>query len=389
MKRVKARGFSFIELLTSIAILSIVMGAVIGALVQAQKATTAVSLMADMQQNLRTGMHFMVRDLTQAGEGMPPAGVFIPLNAAGTSNLNRPGTSPATTFPTSFTVLPVISPGSQIGQHAKTVSVTTGAVLDGNLSTDIVNLVYADNTLVDSSANKKFLDAAPVKSAASPVCNGSIAASGTSATLDAYCFTMPGGPTPISTGNLILFTNGNGSALEYVTSVAGQTINFAAGDPAGLNALSAVTYPSGTVPAISASTAATTITRVWMVTYYIDSTTTPSRPQLMRQVNYPGYPSASPANPAQPVADNIENLSFSYDIINSVAPAGTYALGAGDAPTPLGGDSPSQIRAVNTTLAARSEYPLMAGSAGAEYAHNNLSTQVAVRSLSFVNQFNH
>ena len=79
----------------------------------------------------------------------------------------------------------------------------------------------------------------------------------------------------------------------------------------------------------------------------------------MRQVNYPGYPSASPANPAQPVADNIENLSFSYDIINSVAPAGTYALGAGDAPTPLGGDSPSQIRAVNTTLAARSDCSLL------------------------------
>ena len=33
MKRAKARGFSFIELLTSIAILSVVMGAVIGALV--------------------------------------------------------------------------------------------------------------------------------------------------------------------------------------------------------------------------------------------------------------------------------------------------------------------------------------------------------------------
>jgi hypothetical protein len=31
----------------------------------------------------------------------------------------------------------------------------------------------------------------------------------------------------------------------------------------------------------------------------------------------------------------------------------------------------------------------MGGSAGAEFAHNNLSTQVAVRSLSFVNQFNH
>ena len=95
MKR--AKGFSFIELMTSIAILSVVMGSVVGALVQAQKATNAVALMANTQENLRAGMHFMVRDLTQAGEGVPPQGVFIPLNTAGLSNLNRPGTTPATT----------------------------------------------------------------------------------------------------------------------------------------------------------------------------------------------------------------------------------------------------------------------------------------------------
>ena len=46
---------------------------------------------------------------------------------------------------------------------------------------------------------------------------------------------MPGVTNPITTGNLIMFHNQNGTALEYVTSVAGQAINFAAGDPAGLN----------------------------------------------------------------------------------------------------------------------------------------------------------
>jgi prepilin-type N-terminal cleavage/methylation domain-containing protein len=387
MKR--AKGFSFIELMTSIAILSVVMGSVVGALVQAQKATNAVALMANTQENLRAGMHFMVRDLTQAGEGVPPQGVFIPLNTAGLSNLNRPGTTPATTFPTSYTVLPVITPGSAIGQDAKTLS-PSGLVLDGSLKTDIINVLYADNSLVDSSgvANPPALNAYTVTSAAAPVCAGAIAANGSSVRMDPACFTMPGTPTPISAGNLILFTNGNGTALEYVTSVSGQTINFAAGDPAGLNGLSAATYPNGTVQAISASTTATTVTRVWLVSYYIDSTTNPSKPQLVRQVNYPGYPAGAPANPAQPVADSIENLTFSYDVTNSTDPAGTYANGPGDAPQPVAPDTPSQIRAVNVTLAARSEYPLMAGSSAAQYAHNNLSTQVSVRSLSFLNQFN-
>ena len=148
----RSNGFSFIEMLTSIAILSLVMGAAIGALVQAQNATTAVALMANAQENLRVGMNFMTRDLTQAGEGMPPSGVFIPLNTAGNSNLIRPGTTPSTTFPTSYTVLPIVTPGYEIGQDAKTVSVTTGGVLDGNLKTDIINVLYAD--LHDKSVSR-------------------------------------------------------------------------------------------------------------------------------------------------------------------------------------------------------------------------------------------
>jgi hypothetical protein len=246
-------------------------------------------------------------------------------------------------------------------------------------------VVYADNTLVDVNGN--YLNGAPVASAATPLCSGTIDPSGLSVTLDANCFKMPGVGTPIGVGNLIMFTNGNGTALEYVTSVSGQTISFAGGDPAGLNALSASTYPDGTVADIKASTTATTITRVWMVTYYIDSTTDPARPQLIRQVNYPGYPAGNnPANPPQPIADCIENMSFSYDIINSAAPAGTYTVGPGDAPTPAGGDTPAQIRAVNTTLAARSQYPFTSAP-GRQYFHNSLSTQVSIRSLSFVNGF--
>ena len=51
------------------------------------------------------------------------------------------------------------------------------------------------------------------------------------------------------------------------------------------------------------------------------------------------------------------------------------------------GDTPFQIRAANVLLAGRSEYPLPSGAA-LQYFRNNLSTQVSVRSLAFVNQFN-
>ena len=45
---------------------------------------------------------------------------------------------------------------------------------------------------------------------------------------------------------------------------------------------------------LSKGAAPTTITRVWMVTYYLDTTTDTKHPQLMRQVNYPGYPAGAP-----------------------------------------------------------------------------------------------
>jgi hypothetical protein len=129
-----------------------------------------------------------------------------------------------------------------------------------------------------------------------------------------------------------------------------------------------------------------------MVTYYIDTVTNASKPQLVRQVNYPGFPVAVPAYPPQVVADCIEDLNFTYDIINSSALPAAYPNGAGDARTPALGDNNFQIRAANVLLAGRSEYPITSSvsnsSAVRRYFRNNLTTQVSIRSLAFVNQFN-
>jgi type II secretory pathway pseudopilin PulG len=387
MKR--QNGFSIIELMVSIAILIVLIGATVAALVQAQRATYSIAQEANTQENLRAGMHFMVRDLMQAGQGIPTGGVSIP-NTAGASAVNRPGT--AGVFPNNPIVLSALTPGYLQGPAAKTPNALTNAILTGG-STDIVNILYADNGLTSSAPGPGGtapppLNAFPVSqlAPANPVCNGSIAATGLTVTLAAGCFTLPGTPTPIQAGDLILFSNANGTALELVTQVAGQTLTFAAGgDPSGLNGKPAGT--NGTVAAINAKNVPTVITRVWMVTYYIDSTTNPLKPQLVRQINYPAYPVATPTYPPQQVADCIEDLNLTYDIINSTAPVGTYGNGAGDAPTPAGGDTPFQIRAVNVLLAGRSEYPLPSGGS-LQYFRNNLSTQVSVRSLAFVNQFN-
>jgi prepilin-type N-terminal cleavage/methylation domain-containing protein len=381
MKLQRQKGFSLIELLVSMGIVVTVVAVATTALLQAEKATTAVGYEANTQQNLRAGMHFMVRDLMQAGEGIPQGGISIPY--AVTSAVNRPGT--ATIFPNTYTTIPAITPGSLQGQLATSLNPVTKAVLTGT-RTDIINILYADNILVDASQH--FLYSFPVVQAApsTPVCAGTIAPTGASVTLAANCFTMPGSTNPITVGNLIMFHNQNGTALEYVTSVAGQEINFAAGDPAGLNQTGKA---NGTVANLATTPGVfppTTITRVWMVSYYID-VTNPQDPQLIRQVNYPGYPAGAPVNPPQAIADVIENLGFSYDITSSTDPVGTYGTGAGNAATPILPDTPDQIRAVNVFLAGRSEQTYTALTAP-QYLRNNLSTQVSIRSLSFTNQFN-
>jgi len=384
MKR--QRGFSILEMMVAMGILTILVGAAVDTLVQAQYTTSSIAQMANAQENLRAGMHFMVRDLMQAGQGLPapPQGISVPSTAAGTSAINRPGIGGV--FPNNPTSLPVIIPGFQQGALAVTLDPLTGAVLTGG-NTDTIAVLYADNTLSSSDGSGTLLSSVPVTSAAAPVCTGAIAVNGLTVTLSPApgCFTMPGIPTPIKAGDLIMFTNTNGTALQLVTNVAGPVITFAAGDPAGLNQTG---LPNGTVTSINASAVPTIITRVWMITYYIDTTTNAAKPQLVRQVNYPGYPAGGPNYPPQPIADCIEDLNFTYDIINSNYPGtGTYTGGPGDAQTPQAPDTAFQIRAVNAMLAARSEYTVGNGSSKS-YFRNNLSTQVSIRSLAFVNQFN-
>jgi prepilin-type N-terminal cleavage/methylation domain-containing protein len=387
-------GFSLVELLTAMVILLAVVAAAMGALVQAQRVTAGVALEANMQEDLRAGMHFMIQDLSQAGEGIPQGGIAIHNSSTGPAPIIRPGTGGAS-FSNTYLSLPALTPGYQAGQAATGVNPLTNAVISaGAVSSDVITLLYADNTLVDSSSTTSTiaLNTSPVLSCA----GAAISASGSSVTLATSCFQMPGGPVPISVGNLIMFSSPQGTALQYVTGVTGQTIDFANGDPASLNGLSPATYPNGTVAGLVAGNASQiTITRVWMVTYYIDSTTNALRPQLVRQVNYPNYPTAATAsNPAQPIGESLNQLQFTYDIINSNAPAGTYPNGPGDAPTPaswtsptVGADTPQQIRAVNIFLAGRSEYAYN-GAASPQYFYNNLTTQVSIRNLAFVNQFN-
>src|SRR5580692_9268427 len=134
MKR--QRGFTLIELMVSMSIVVSVVAIATDALMQAEHVTNMVAYEANTQENLRAGMHFMVRDLMQAGEGIPQGGISLPYTGTTTAVI-RPGLAAAGPFPVGYTTLPALTPGWKAGQFATSLNPSTGVTLTG-IQTDII-----------------------------------------------------------------------------------------------------------------------------------------------------------------------------------------------------------------------------------------------------------
>jgi prepilin-type N-terminal cleavage/methylation domain-containing protein len=370
-------GFTLVEVLVAITVMMIILAVTLTMMSDAIHTVEGVSMLADTQENLRAGMNYIVRDLVQAGVGIPQGGITMP-NSGGVSAVTRPGpyTAPATSFgifPAAWTVIPAISPGYQIG----TLTDSSG------VKTDLINVIYADNTLID--LNLHWLNEFPVNTpgggagcaGAIKTPNGSIVTAGTTTTVtfDPTCINISTGNTALAAGDLILLQAAAGPmALLTVSNanLAGNSIVFSTADAYALNNSGKT---SGTIkqiqsPVGSGTYTTTTASRIWMITYFIDIST-PARPQLMRQVNL---------RAAQAVGDATENMQFIYDILN-----------AGSAPPSVTTDITSPtlaqipyIRDVYISLFARSESPY---SVSKKYFRNNLQTAVSIRSLNFFNEF--
>jgi prepilin-type N-terminal cleavage/methylation domain-containing protein len=365
-------GFTLIEIMVATAVTLLILGAAMLIFRDSTKANYNVTQAADMSDNVRAGLNLIVQDLIQTGTGIPTGGISIPntANAAGcniAAPVNRPPAVLALTFqgpnaanPGCNVILPAIEPGNNLGPAVVSPDGTTGP------PTDIVTMMYADNTL---SLDQKSING--------PGCpNGSIAPNGSSITFDPACALIGGAGIPVNPGDLLMIYNAinpNG-VLQTVTSVAGQTLNFAPGDAFGFNGrnepagtILQLQNPNGTYPA-------TSCTRIWMITYYLDATTNPQFPMLMREVNF---------NAPQPVAESFESLQFTYNFADGTNPPPVNQFAVPTVPAPTG-DNENQIRSVNVNVGARSANRSV--STG-KYVRTNLKTQVALRSLAYFNTY--
>src|ERR1019366_8211939 len=76
--KTRVRGFSMVELMVAMAVGLIVVGAATQLFQTAMKSTMLVTEQAEMQQNVRTALNLVARDVSMAGSGLPPGGLALP-----------------------------------------------------------------------------------------------------------------------------------------------------------------------------------------------------------------------------------------------------------------------------------------------------------------------
>ena len=386
IRKKTSAGFTLVELMIAMGVTMIILYGAIAAFKDAQQTNQVITQSADMTENLRNGLNFITQDVQQAGTGIPTGGIPIPYTSNGSSTapcgttapISRPVLGGAGTFPPCNSTIPAVEPGSMLGPPITAPDASTGTVQNPNSITDEITVIYADNT---SGLDVKPINQPKTVTPPNPGCpNGSLQLTGTtlSVTFDAAnCVNLASAGITIQPGDLIMLSNSQGNALVYVTAVAGQVLSFASGDPFKLNGRS---DPTGTVKQLMTSSTcsgapscfpATTATRVWMVSYYLDNVSSPPYIRLIRQVNF---------NTPTPVGETLENLQFTYNFIDGATNPANQA-------TVPAGNSESQIRTVNVWLGARTSYEVHKGSNQSLFARNNLMTQISLRSMAYVNKY--
>jgi hypothetical protein len=247
----------------------------------------------------------------------------------------------------------------------------SGPAING-VETDIVTILTADNNFTDV---------------------GVTAVSSTSVTVDPAVVDIDSGVDRVIEGQLMMIRKGTTHTLVQVTGLNGDTgvITFAADDSLHLNQ-TGTDKPGNlqalvnTSPTGAAGVAATLVTRVRMITYYLDDTTTPGRPRLVRRINN-GDPFEFDNTLGTAVVIDAENLRFTYDLNDGAANPSGVRFVAEDL-TDSGACAPdpcalNQIRKINVTLTVRS---LPAGENARAY-RNTLTSQVALRGMALVNRY--
>ena len=399
----RENGFTLTEMLVSTAVMLLVAGSALTTFKNGLDINDAANQLGDANQNLRAGTNQITRDLMTAGRIISNGGVPAPAGA-GALAINRPGpcSNPPACTQTGLTfafvqdddgtlMVPSITPGYQLGPP----------VNPGN-TTDIVTILTID----------EFEPFMVGVGSGTPVAGQAlISPAGDQITVPVGSPWLVGDATndtqPLSAGDIILFKNINGMAMQSVTGINKTTgvIQFQSGaDWFNLNQRntsftgtvmcikaadmcdstatpSTNPVPTATVNANWPATAAspgggTALMRLLMITYYVDNSTTPGTPRLMKLINFYA---------PQALAGVVEDLDLTYDLVNNGDPTQNVS-NLTTLPQTINGIkyTANMIKKVNVHLGVRSQFmskPTL------NYIRNHISTSVGVRSMSDVDRY--
>lgn len=365
-------GFTLLELMVASTIGLIVMMGMTQLFRMGMNATFIVTQRAETQQNLRVAIELMTKDISMAGAGLPSGGLQLTKGGNTSVACNQAGTCyvPADTYPDGNFMYGIL-PGFNNGvENAAVIASAPGAVNDS------ITSIYCDynfplTNFTFTFPNTTSATVTVVNPLVTP--NNILAAGG------------------LNVGDLMLFlvsTPGNGktgqgtSAAQTAAVVAeitgipagGTAIDFNASDALNFNAPGSNSL-ANTIATLGPDLGGgntVTVCRLYAVTYFLEvppAGGTVQTPRLMRQVN---------GLNAVPVADNIINLQFTYDVIDSVA--GTISANQSN---PVGaGLSPGLIQKVNMWVLGQS---LTSG--GNKSQSMYLASSVSARNMSFCNSY--
>jgi prepilin-type N-terminal cleavage/methylation domain-containing protein len=368
------RGFSLLELMVASAVGLIAVMAMTQLFQMGMNATLTVTQRAETQENMRAAIELMTKDIGMAGAGLPSGGLQL-ANSGGATKVacNQTGTCyvPADNYPLSGggaqNYMYGILPG--FGNGVQSAAVITAAPAAVN---DSITSIYCDYNFPLTNFNFTFPSGTQATVA---VINGGVTPNNILA---------PGG---LNVGDLLLFTvgtPGNGktaqgtsiaqtaAAVAEITGIPnGTTINFVPGDALNFNQVGANSLATIAASAIAGTTV--NVCRLYAVTYFLQvppAGGTVQTPRLMRQVN---------GLNAVPVADDIINVQFSYDVVNTVL--GTISANQSN---PIGaGLSPALIQKVNIWVMGESI--IQGGSRKSQSMY--LASSVSARNMSFCNSY--
>jgi prepilin-type N-terminal cleavage/methylation domain-containing protein len=372
------RGFSLLELMVASAIGLIVMAAMASLFKTGMDTTFTITQRAETQQNMRAAIELMTKDISLAGSGLPNGG--LQLTTAGVSRFACYYSTgfcyiPGATYPNSAGGTPnymyAIEPGFNTGVESGAAIAAAPGQTNSSITVAYCDYNFPLNNFTFGYPAGGTSATVTVKNAA--VQPNNILASGGLNVGDVLLFVVA---TP-GTGTA---GNPNGNSLVQNSAVAAEitgipnagTIDFATGDVLNLNQTSGSDNLAAVAAAAAGAKAETNVCRLEIVSYFLEvppAGGTVQTPRLMRQVN---------ALQAVPVADNIINLQFTYDVINSVA--GTVVA---NQQNPIGaGESPSLIQKVNIWIMGESLTPN-----GKRSQSMYLATSVATSDMSFCNSY--